>query len=220
MLNQVPRLIPDSLKDQSGQVFYSGRLAFSERSPIYILGLNPGGSPILQASETVTWHTDKVLTKEKADWSAYRDESWRRAAPGTHGMQPRVLHLMQRAQRDPGRVPASNVVFLRSDAERDISDRFEVLANLCWPFHEAVIQQLGVCVVVCFGKRAGGWVRRRLDANTLVDTYTEQNNRRWQSHSYLNRDGVGVAVLTHPGRADWTNPDSDPTGLAVSLLAG
>jgi len=220
MLNDLLRLIPGSLKNKSGQVFYSGRLAFSEQCPIYILGLNPGGSPVLQASETVAWHTNKVLTKEEANWSAYRDESWRRAAPGTHGMQPRVLHLLKRVQRDPGHVPASNVVFMRSDQESDIRGEFKHLASVCWPFHETVIRQLGVRVVVCFGKTAGRWVRQCLEANTLIATYTENNDRKWQSHSYRNQSGVGVAVLTHPGRADWTNSLSDPTGLVVDLLNG
>lgn len=189
MIDALLQHIPESLKNQSGSVFYSGRTAFSEPSLVYVLVLNPGGSPHLQAQETVSWHTNKVLKLEKPNWSAYRDESWRGSSPGTHGMQPRVLHLFRTLNRDPGLVPSSNVVFLRSDQESDIKGNFRDLARLCWPFHQNVIDQLGVRVVVCFGNTAGDWVRERLSANTHVETYTENNHRRWQSNAYRSASG-------------------------------
>jgi hypothetical protein len=218
MIDSLTHHIPESLKNESGSVFYSGRTAFSELSPVYILGLNPGGSPRLQARETVAWHTTKVLRVEKPNWSAYRDESWRGSPPGTHGMQPRVLHLFRTLNRDPGRVPASNVVFFRSDQESDIKGQFRELAGLCWPFHHNVIHRLGVRVVVCFGNTAGDWVRDRLNANKHVDSYIENNHRKWQSNAYRNDKGIGVVTLTHPSRAAWTNPASDPTNLVARML--
>jgi len=178
MIETLLKQIPKSLKNQSGSVFYSGRTAFSEPSLIYVLGLNPGGSPLLQAQETISRHTNKVLKCEKPNWSAYRDESWLGKSPGTHGMQPRVLHMFQKLNRDPGRVPSSNVVFLRSKRERGIEGNFRDLARHCWPFHQNVIDQLGVRLVVCFGKTAGDWVKEVLNANRHVETYTENNKRR------------------------------------------
>jgi hypothetical protein len=218
MIDALLQHIPDSLKDQSGSVFYSGRTAFSAPSLVYVLGLNPGGSPCLQAQETVSWHTSKVFKLEKPNWSAYRDESWCGRPPGTHGMQPRVLQLFQKLNRDPGRVPSSNVVFLRSARESGIKGKFRDLARLCWPFHQNVIDQLGVRVVVCFGNVAGDWVQKRLAANTHVETYTENNGRRWQSNAYWSAKGMGVVVLKHPSRAAWTNPRSDPTDLVLRML--
>lgn len=44
--------IPESLLARSGKVFYSGRQAFSKPSPLYVLGVNPGGDPAHYESET------------------------------------------------------------------------------------------------------------------------------------------------------------------------
>ena len=54
MIDEFRALIPPSVLAESGAAFYSGRAAFSAPSPLYILGLNPGGSPLLQANDTVT----------------------------------------------------------------------------------------------------------------------------------------------------------------------
>ena len=88
MFDRFQGLIPMPVLSESGSVSYSGRTAFSNPSRLYILGLNPGGCPIKQATETVKWHTKKVADQERADWSAYRDERWNNNPPGTHGMQP------------------------------------------------------------------------------------------------------------------------------------
>ena len=217
MIDKFAALIPQSLLKHSGAVFYSGRKAFSTPSPLYILGLNPGGSPKEQAAETVEWHTKKVLN-EAADWSAYRDEIWRGNSPGTAGMQPRVLHLLRQLNLEPGNVPASNVIFVRSAREKDINNQFRQLAELCWPFHQAVIERLGVRVVLCFGQKSGGWVREQLNANNQVDQLVEKNERRWTSVSYKNSNGIAVVVATHPSIADWTTPATDPSLLVQRML--
>lgn len=43
--NQFVEIIPKDLLDKSGSVFYSGRDAFSGTKNLYLMGLNPGGSP-------------------------------------------------------------------------------------------------------------------------------------------------------------------------------
>jgi len=212
-------LIPSELLDRSGSVFFSGRTAFTGPSDMYILGLNPGGPPQEgRPDRTVRWHTDHVLSHTSPNWSAYRDEPWGNDTPGTWGMQPRVLHLFNRLDLDPGRVPASNLVFLRSAREKDISSKFRELAEICWPFHQAVIASLNVRVVVCFGKRAGNWVRRRLNATTLIGQFVEVNKRRWTSDSFTSEAGLGVVVLTHPSIADWTTSAADPTSLVAKMI--
>ena len=114
MIRKFAKLIPKDLLNESGSVFYSGSLAWRAATPLYVLGVNPGGSPDSQATETVAWHTDKVIRMEPDNWSAYRDESWKGAPPGTWGMQPRVLHMMNALGMDPGQIPASNLIFVRS----------------------------------------------------------------------------------------------------------
>lgn len=210
--------IPSSLSSRSGKVFYSGRNSFSTRSALYVLGLNPGGSPKTHEKETAISHTQKVLNEHPNDWSAYRDESWRGARPGTRGMAPRVLHLFAKLGSNPGSVPCSNLIFARSSRESDIKKEATALADLCWPFHAIAIQALQTRVVLCFGKRAGNYLCRKLGANTLVDEFVEQNNRRWRSQAFISTEGTKVVVATHPSIADWTAPATDPSQLIVQSL--
>jgi uracil-DNA glycosylase len=133
-------------------------------------------------------------------------------------MQPRVLHLLRKVNLDPQTVAASNVIFERSARARDIINRFQELAELCWPFHQAVIGQLGVRVVLCFGQRSGLWVCERLNANKLVHQFVENNNRHWTSASFINSSGIAVVVATHPSSADWTNSATDPSHLVKKML--
>ena len=217
MIKYFSSFVPDSLLQCSGSVFYSGKNAFSNQSKLYVLGLNPGGSPSKQANETVEWHMNQVLLKEPADWSAYQDECWLGKPPGTHGLQPRVLHLLNKIGENPHHTPSSNVVFVRSAREEDLK-QFCRLAEMCWPFHQQVIAKLGVRIILCFGKKAGAWVCRQLKANRLGEEFIENNNRRWKSCVYFNEQGIAVVVATHPSRADWINPSSDPTPLVKRLL--
>lgn len=211
-------LIPPSLVHESGKVFYSGRAAFSKPSPLYMLGVNPGGNPADYLIETVGRHTHLVLNELPYNWSAYRDEEWEGAPPGTYGMAPRVLHLLNRLGVNPGSVPASNLLFVRSRREEHIQDRPSVLADLCWPFHAKVIEVLRPKVVLCFGRTAGKYVSGKLGARHLVETFVEQNNRRWESNAFKADDGVHVVVATHPSIANWTKPITDPSVLVLHAL--
>lgn len=184
-----------------------------------MLGLNPGGDPLKLARETVSWHTQKILKDEPDEWSAYSDERWKDNPPGTYGMQPRVLHLLRKLGKDPRHVPASNVVFLRTARQDDLKGRFHSLASLCWPFHEAVINDLGICVILCFGKWAGNWVRDQLEARKYAGKFVEKNGRHWKSEAFRNSNGIRVVVATHPSRADWTRKATDPTSLVRCLLS-
>jgi hypothetical protein len=214
--SEFANLVPRSLYQRSGSVFYSGRGAFSKSSPLYILGLNPGGSPIDQAHETVEqdladWHD----LPER--WSAYRDESWRGRTPGSYGMQPRVLHLLKSLDLHPHDVPASNVVFVRSNREATLSEKSALLQK-CWPVHNAVIKRLGVKTTICFGGTAGGSLRELTGAHRKIAEFVEQNARRWRSEAHVSRAGVCVVTVTHPSIADWRNPASDPTPVVKAAL--
>jgi hypothetical protein len=202
---------------RSGSVFYSGRSAFSRPTALYLLGLNPGGSPERQAAETVDVDIDQFRT-QAADWSAYADERWEGRAPGTCGMQPRVLHMLARLGLDPRQVPASNVVFVRSRNEAGLQAEKQHLLASCWPVHATVIASLGVRTVVCFGGTAGRWTRERMNAHDPIDRFCETNLRGWTSYAHRAPDGRVVATLTHPSRADWTNPAADPTPLVARML--
>ena len=211
--------IPEHLLERSGKVFYSGRKAFSGECPIYLLGINPGGAPEQHATETVGRHTDAVRHAYPEDWSAYRDEIWKGRAPGSYGMAPRVLHLLRGLGLNPGAVPASNLVFVRSAREADIrSSEMNAMASACWAFHRAVIARVRPRVVLCFGVTAGSFVRQRLGAKDEVDRFVEQNNRRWTTRAFAGADGVRVVVATHPSIANWCAATADITPFVRDVL--
>lgn len=217
MIEEFSKNIPPQFMDKSGSVFYSGRDAFSGQSDLYVLGLNPGGDPDSQHRETVRRHTKKVLRK-KANWSEYRDESWEGKPKGTHGMQPRVRHLFKKLGLCPGRVPASNVIFLRSHGAENISKHINRYENDFWPFHQAVIEQIKPRIILCFGKEAGNFVKNKVGAREKTDEFVECNNRRWKSTAYANGQRLKVIVATHPSRADWSVPSTDPSDLVKRAL--
>lgn len=214
------RLVPSGIRQRSGSVFYSGRAAFSRPSRLYILGLNPGGSPIVQADETIQRDIASYADPSRECWSRYADESWGGRLPGTSGMQPRVLHLLSSLKLDARTVPASNVVFVRSAREAALEAEKLALLRACWPVHQAVIESLRVRVLLCFGSTAARWAREALDAHEVVGTFTERNKRRWTSTAHANADGTCVIKVTHPSIADWRNPVADPTPLVRDMLAG
>ena len=59
-----------------------------------LLGFNPGGDPVAQATETVGAHTDWVLSNPRSEWSAYCDESWGGRRAGDLPLQRGVRHLL------------------------------------------------------------------------------------------------------------------------------
>jgi uracil-DNA glycosylase len=110
------------------------------------------------------------------------------------------------------------LVFVRSRREGDIANEIGRLANQCWPFHRYVIETLRPKVILCLGKTAGDYVCAQTGAHERYATFTEQNNRKWQSHAYRAGGGLSVVVATHPSIADWTAKESDPSVLLVSAL--
>lgn len=211
-------MVPESLSNKSGAVFYSGKRAFKGQADLYILGINPGGDPQVQIDETVESHTRQVLNDKPANWSEYRDESWEGHYPGTYRMQPRILHLCKRLKLDPGEIPASNLVFARSKRKATLDGEFPEMARACWPLHQAVVDELGVNVILCLGRESGDWVCDQVGARNEINRFVEQNSRRWTSVTYINEIGLAVVVATHPSIAKWQAPNTDPTGLVRRAL--
>lgn len=210
-------MVPSGLRHRSGAVFYSGRDAFNGPRPIYLLGLNPGGDPRAQADETVGRDLAQWQTGDER-WSAYVDRSWRGTEVGTYGIQPRIRHLFDRLDIDLRDVPSSNVIFVRTKDEASLAASKKSLLDECWPVHHTIIETLGIPTVICLGGTAGRWVRSLLGANEVIERFVETNSRRWTSEAHVNAKGTRVLTLTHPGRADWRNPDADPTPLVRDML--
>jgi len=221
MIAEFAALIPESILDKSGAVFYSGRAAFSAPSRLYILGSNPGGSPEEMPDATVKKHTQMVLGERRENWSAYRDEKWHdEYKKGEYGIQPQVLYLLGELKLDPGLIPASNVVFVRSSQTKDIEHDFRKYAECCWRFHEAVIERLHVRAILCLGWDAGNWVLDKygLQNTKPCNTFVEKNKRHWTNSSYISPSGIGIVIVNHPSRVDWKNPNTDPSPLVRNML--
>ncbi|KAA1419188.1 hypothetical protein F0U44_12105 [Nocardioides humilatus] len=220
LAEELTAAIPEGLRGLSGTALYTGRAAWTGSRPVYVLGDNPGGEP---GPDTVAGNLAELLFDRPADYSEYRDGQWmvgRHLHPrGQAPMQRRVLHLFDVLGLDPGAVPVSNIVYVRSPQASHLDpDEANRWAEECWPLHAKMIERLGVKVVVCFGARPAGFVRSKVGAHTLADTFRETYaNRSWASCTYTG-PGPSVVQLTHPGRADWTNPNADPTGLVVRAL--
>ena len=215
---EVAEALPANVMHRSGSVFYSGRAAFSTPSRVYVLGLNPGGSPKAQAGNTVQKDLS-AWSEMPPRFSRYLDEQWEGKSPGRHGMQPRMQHLFNEIGVDARATPASNVVFVRSASESDLASEKSDLLAACWPVHEAVLGATGADTVICLGGTAGRWVRERLSVNQKIDSYSETNDRGWTSEAHENGNGMAVVTLTHPGRANWCNPKADPSELVRRVLA-
>ena len=213
LMEDFAELISSEVRGKSGAAFYSGRLAFQSPARLYLLGVNPEGCPGEHEGQSVGFHTNKVLYNEPDNWSAYRDESWSGTHAGSLPMQSRVLGLLETLGLNPGKVPASNLVFQRFLNANQLDANFEELAGQCWSFHQSVINRLDVKVVLCFGKTAGDWIRARMEAHAEVSPFADKNRRGWTGRVYQSPTGLRVVVATHPGRADWGVPAADPTEL-------
>ncbi len=209
-IEEFAALVPESLIEKPGRVFYSGRKAFESPRDLYLLGINSGGDPA-DAKDRVGDNVESILNRpEMENWSRYRE--------GADDFHKRLRHhFFDYLELDPCEVPASNLVFLRSQSEQTLAMRR--LARKCWPFHEEVIGKLGVKVVVCLGKRkCGNLVRNFLKADSgPIDSFTEKNRRGYESLTFKNGYGLQVVQLTHPSRF-WTSQASVPTELVKRAL--
>ena len=207
-------LVPSELLAHSGEVFYSGRAAFSRRSEgVYLLGYNPGSDPSDSRLRTVKSSIDEACGRAE-HFSLYYEpwEDGRREQ-----MQQGIWHLFERTELDPYLTPSSNCVFVRSRGTQELSDRRRLEAA-CWKFHEAVISELGIRLIVCLGADALTVVCKRVPTVRQVDEHVEANRRRWRSRAFETASGLVVVGLTHPSRVAWRKPPSDPCALVRRML--
>ena len=124
---RVRKYIPTSILELQGVALHSGCDAFATRSPIYILGLNPKGTPEEYGDRTVRNDCERMMRSDHDRHSSYRDE-------GTgETYQKRILHLFSglgdRGQGvDPQLTPCSNLLFPCSSGQDDIDPNW---INLC-----------------------------------------------------------------------------------------
>lgn len=129
---------------KSGGILYSAA-ATIRPYPVYLLGLNPGGSPE-RVMNTVRASIDALQSKTT---NSYLDESWAGSPVGEGRLQRRVRWLLEALGHEPRDVPASNLIFVRSRDAKGID--FERIANTCWPVHEKILKIVRPRLVLVFG---------------------------------------------------------------------
>ncbi len=221
MLDDLVKMIPQSVRNQPGRALYSGRQAFAGPSDLYIIDYHPGRSPE-ESTEKVREQIDRVLN-HPPQWSAYVDEQWDRKPPGSRPQQRRLNHLFEQLGLNPQAVPAAPLIFRRWDPANEPSGaERRQWADECWPFHQAVIDRLEVKIVVCLGSYARYWVLKKERELTgvepqQIDSFTAKDKAARSSYAYQSGNRY-IVTLTHPTRTNWINPNADPTELVKRTL--
>ena len=212
-LETFARLVPESLLDCSGEVFYSGRAAFSGTRPVYLLGYNPGSDPG-GVRPDLRGGLDEACSRKEDRFSLY-NQDW---GPGRReDMQRSIEQFFLLSGLCPELTPSSNCVFVRSPDARTIrSAERRQLENACWPFHEAVIEELGVKAILCMGDYAYKAVKRRFRLPRPID---DQPWSATQAHrAYRTASGMLLCQLVHPSYGHWHCLKYNPAPLVRRLL--
>ena len=220
-LEAFSRLVPDWLLDRSGEVFYSGRAAFSGSREVYLLGYNPGSDPNVERKpgdelNTVRSSIDKALSRSAERFSLYYQE-WETGRPQT--MQKGIRRFFAMSGLDPCLTPSSNCVFVRSpDIASMPKAAREELEDDCWPFHQAVIEQLRIKAVLCMGDDAYKAVADHFRVTGQVDEEPDGwRPPRWH-RAYATESGMILFKLLHPSRGHWQKDEHNPAALVRRVL--
>jgi uracil-DNA glycosylase len=119
---------------------------------------------------------------------------------------------------NPQDTPSSNICFVRSKREKNLTKQIKGYIDLCWDFHENVIKKLNIKIILCFGKTSGNEVKKRLNANEKVDEFIENNKRKWKTQVYKNTIGQYIIIAPHPSVVNWKNKKTDPSQLVEKYL--
>lgn len=130
--------------EKPGHILYSGHSSL-KKGDIYVLGFNPGGDDKIPLKIRMA----NTLT---SDFNEYLDESWNNTSStykeGEAPLQRRICWLLTELGANPRDVCASNLIFTRSRAAKDISYS---IAKICWPVHEAIIEIVQPKLILTFG---------------------------------------------------------------------
>ena len=213
MIEEFARHIPPALWNESGKAFHSGRLAFSGQRDLYVLGFNPGGAPDLNKEETVADNADLVLRREPENWSAFCDEVWKPGGkpcpPGKAPLQKEMQTMICDIGLDIREVPISDSIFVRSAQAKHIETEQRRLMELCWPFHRAVIDRLGVRVVLCMFKPVAEFLRMKTGAYPKPVDRVFQDSKsgktRYWRECFAAPGGLKIVQITRPTGVAWTD---------------
>ena len=220
-LKTFSRLVPDSLLDCSGEVFYSGGAAFSGSRDVYLLGYNPGSDPSVERQAGDELNTVRSSIEKACNWSSDRFslyfEEWEKGRSQT--MQRGIERFFAKSGLDPCLTPSSNCIFVRSPDIRSMPKATrQGLEDACWQFHQAVIEQLGVKAILCMGGDAYEAVRRRFRITNQVDEEPDGWRPPRMHRAFTTKSGMLIFKLTHPSRGHWQIERNNPARLVRRVL--
>jgi hypothetical protein len=187
------------IEKESGRILYSS-IETLRPGAVYILGHNPGGSPVNQSAETIKSSITSLPTKKI---NYYLDETWftdkRSYSKGLAPLQQRIVWLLQQLGLNLREVAASNLIFARSADAASI--QFKRYANLCWPVHERIINIIKPRMVIVFGNSVD------TPYTFLRDIYGAQSESNypsghgdWMCRSFSVQNKFSVIGLPHLSR--------------------
>lgn len=185
----------EPILDLSGKILYSS-VDTLRPGRVYLLGHNPGGSPITKASQTIRLCLDALPWKMTND---YFDESWKNRPVGASFLQLRVKWLLQNLGLNPLEVAASNLIFPRSVAAAE--SRFAEFSEICWPVHERILGIVAPALVIVFGNSAASpyaFIRRKF--NPSSETTVPSGHGTWSCRSFDVPKRFRVVGLPHLSR--------------------
>ena len=180
---------------------------------MYLLGYNPGSDPGGNRPHKVRGTVEEACSRKADRFSLYYQD-W---GPGRRkDMQRSIKHFFLVSGLCPELTPSSNCIFVRSPDVRAIpSAERRHLEEACWPFHEAVIEQLGVRAILCMGGKAYEAVERRFRITGQID---EQPHGTRAHRAYSTTSGLLIFQFVHPSVGHWHCPQYNPAPLARRVL--
>lgn len=128
-----------------GAVLYSGEETLRP-SPVYLLGLNPGGSEGATLKDSID--------RSRQGNNCYLDEQWapggKLRPKGKATLQRRIQHLCTVMGLDTRNVPASNLAFTRS-RRVGVHDNFDEAIEASIPVHEMFVSVIQPKFLMTFG---------------------------------------------------------------------
>ena len=212
-------MIPPELIEENGAAFISGAASFGRQHPLMIVSANPGGDIESHAGWSIRYDCETVRDFWPEDCHGYIDGyRWPDSQIRHWTGGARVAHLVANIGYNLREVPTQHLVFLRSSRLSALHANYEDAVSLCWPVMAVRIEEWRPRVIIALGGKAGDSVLARLGGGELTHEFTEDNARHWKSRLCRSSAGPRLAVLTHPGIADWTAPSTDPSDLIRMAL--
>lgn len=177
--NLMDKLVATGLADLPGAAICSGDHTLRKGKYLFF-GANPGG--LENETETVSQH----LKRKPETFNEYCDGVWapngikrpRGAAP----LQKRLQYLFASLAQNTRNICATNLVLVRSRNIDSLFERYDSLANKCWPFHRELFERVDPEVVLLMGNDTFNFIYSKL-TNASQIKFVPSGHGDWMCRS-------------------------------------